>query len=166
MSRYNAIIENDVVNGEGICVSFFVQGCPHRCAGCFNPETWDFTGGREYTSDIKWEIIKLISANNVQRNFSILGGEPMSARNLKMTEEIITAVRAAYPYIKIYLWTGFYLHDLISLEDKDINSILSKIDYVIDGPFEEDKKDLNLKLRGSSNQKIWEKMENGWTIKE
>ena len=56
--RYNAIIENDITNGEGVCVSFFVQGCPHKCPGCFNPETWDFTGGREYTSDIKLELIR------------------------------------------------------------------------------------------------------------
>ena len=160
--RYNTILANDVVNGEGVCVSFFVQGCPHRCEGCFNPETWDFSGGREYTSDIKWEIIKLISANNIQRNFSVLGGEPMSARNLEMTDEVISAVRAAYPDIKIFLWTGFFLFDLIDLNDEHINSILSKVDYVIDGPFDEELKDLSLKLRGSSNQKIWIKINNNW----
>lgn len=160
--RYNTILANDVVNGEGVCVSFFVQGCPHRCEGCFNPETWDFSGGREYTSDVKWEIIKLISANNIQRNFSVLGGEPMSMRNLEMTDEVISAVRTAYPSIKIFLWTGFFLFDLINLNDEHVNSILSKVDYVIDGPFDEKLKDLSLKLRGSSNQKIWTKINNNW----
>ena len=65
MSRYNTIILNDVVNGEGVCVSFFVQGCPHHCPGCFNPETWDFLGGKKYTSHTKWEIIKAISDNDI-----------------------------------------------------------------------------------------------------
>ena len=160
--RYNTILANDVVNGEGVCVSFFVQGCPHRCEGCFNPETWDFSGGREYTSDVKWEIIKLISANNIQRNFSVLGGEPMSMRNLEMTDEVISAVRMAYPYIKIFLWTGFFLFDLIDLNDEHINSILSKVDYVIDGPFDEKLKDLSLKLRCSSNQRRLTKINNNW----
>lgn len=162
MSRYNAIIENDVTNGEGVCVSFFVQGCPHRCKGCFNPETWEFTGGREYTADVKWKLIKAISANNLCRNFCVLGGEPMAARNLEMTNEVVTAIRTAYPNIKIFLWTGFLLYDLIEFQDSDINSILSKIDYLIDGPFEEDKKDLSLKWRGSANQRIWHRINNEW----
>ena len=84
MSRYNTIIPNDVANGEGICVSFFVQGCPHHCPGCFNPETWDFIGGQEYTSHTKWEIIKAINANGIVRNFSVLGGEPLAPQNIFM----------------------------------------------------------------------------------
>ena len=160
--RYNSIIPNDVANGEGVCVSFFVQGCPHHCEDCFNPETWDFESGKEYTKKIKWEIIKLIGANGIQRNFSVLGGEPLAARNLEMTEEVITAVRAAYPDIKIYVWTGFLFRDLINSTDKKIDSILSKINFLIDGMFDESKKDLSLKLRGSSNQNIWERVNNEW----
>ena len=162
MSRYNAIIPNDITNGEGVCVSFFVQGCPHRCKGCFNPETWDFDGGQAYTPETKWELIKLISANSINRNFSILGGEPMASHNLDMVEEVVNAVRTAYPSIKIFLWTGFYLYDLIRLEDGRINSILSKINYLIDGPFDEKEKDLSLKLRGSKNQKIWVQEDGKW----
>lgn len=162
MNRYNTIIENDITNGEGVCVSFFVQGCPHKCHGCFNPETWDFEGGREYTPNLKWELIRLIGANGIQRNFSVLGGEPMAPDNLDMTEEVVTAVRTAYPHIAIYLWTGYTFTELRSFQDKRINSILDKIDYLIDGPFEEQYKDLSLKLRGSSNQHIWENTEDGW----
>ena len=110
--RYNKIIENDVTNGEGVCVSFWVQGCPHHCPGCFNPETWDFDNGELYTPHTKWEIIKAINANGIIRNFSILGGEPLAPQNLPMTEEVVTAVRAAYPDIKIFLWTGYKFPNL------------------------------------------------------
>ena len=163
--RYAQIIPNDVSNGEGVCVSFFVQGCPHRCPGCFNPETWDFNEGMEYTSDIKWQIIGLLAANNVKRNFCVLGGEPLALPNLPMTQEVVSAVRHAYPNIKIYLWTGFLMKDLLQLTDKNIQSILNDIDILIDGPFVEAAKDLSLELRGSSNQIIWEKKKGLWMEK-
>lgn len=161
MSRYNAIIDNDVVNGQGVCVSFFVQGCPHCCEGCFNPETWDFNGGQPYSEEIKWEIIKLISANGIRRNFSVLGGEPLAPQNLNMVSSLINAVRHAYPHIKIFLWTG-YVKEELDLTDERIDLILNKIDVLIDGPFIEAQKDLNLKLRGSANQRIWIKENNRW----
>lgn len=158
MSRYNAILTNDVVNGEGVCVSFFIQGCPHHCKGCFNPETWDFEEGKPYTEGVKKEIIKAIKANGIQRNFSILGGEPLAPENLEMTTDVIRSVRAAYPKIKIYLWTGYSFKDISSLK------ILKDIDVIIDGNFIEELKDLNLKLRGSSNQNIWIKKKGKWVI--
>ena len=161
MSRYNTILGNDVVNGQGVCVSFFVQGCPHCCPGCFNPETWDFDGGEPYTDEIKWDIIKLISANNIQRNFSVLGGEPLAPRNLSMTANIINAVRQAYPHIKIFLWTG-YTKEELDISDERILLILDKIDVLVDGPFIETQKNLDLKLRGSDNQRVWVKINNRW----
>lgn len=164
--RYNTIIPNDVVNGEGVCVSFFVQGCPHRCHGCFNKETWDFFEGQEYTSNLKWEIIKLIAANGVQRNFSVLGGEPLCKPNLQMTEEVLETVRAAYPNINIYLWTGYTLEELEQQNSNQLEKIFSFIDYLIDGPFIEDQKDLSLKLRGSRNQHIWKRIEGRWDLIE
>ncbi len=162
--RYNTIIPNDVANGEGVCVSLFVQGCPHHCPNCFNQETWDFNGGNLYNDSVKWDIIKMISANNVRRNFSILGGEPLAPQNLKMVEEIVSAVRSAYPDIKIFLWTGYNFSEL-DLTNSHIANILNDIDVVIDGRYEESKKDLTLHLRGSSNQNIWVKsLENKWEI--
>ena len=163
MSNYNAIIKDDVVNGEGVCVSFWVQGCPHHCYGCFNSETWSFSDGKPYTSSIKWDIIKAISSNNITRNFSVLGGEPLDERNIKMTEEVVAAVRTAYPHIKIFLWTGYTLKDL-DMNNPFISSIFEKIDVVIDGRFENDQRDLNLKLRGSTNQNIWRKVDGNWRI--
>ena len=164
MSKYNTIIPDDIVNGEGVCVSFWVQGCPHHCEGCFNPETWDFHEGQPYTDHTKWEIIELIGKNGIQRNFSVLGGEPMAIQNLPMTAEVIHAVRNAYPDIKIYLWTGYTLNQLNEMRDPDVDQILEEIDVLIDGPFREDLKDLSLKLRGSSNQFIRRKGMFGWKI--
>ncbi|MBO7536025.1 MAG: anaerobic ribonucleoside-triphosphate reductase activating protein [Bacilli bacterium] len=149
---------NDVVNGEGVCVSFWVQGCPHQCPGCFNPETWDFKEGQPYTEHTKWEIIEDIGANGIKRNFSILGGEPLDDRNLAMVEEVVTAVRQAYPNIKIFLWTGYTIEDLSAVFNNKLSHILKTIDVLIDGPFIEAEKDLSLKLRGSKNQRIFNKV--------
>ena len=162
MSRYNAILTNDVVNGEGVCVSFFIQGCPHHCKGCFNPETWDFEGGKPYTEGVKKEIIKAIRANGIRRNFSILGGEPLAGKNIEMTKDIVKAVRNTYPDIKIFLWTGYDFEG--SSHDMDFFEILQYIDVVIDGKFIEELKDLNLRLRGSSNQRIWIKEKGLWRV--
>lgn len=162
MSRYNTIINNDVVNGIGVCVSFFVQGCPHHCPGCFNQETWDFEKGIVYDEHVRWEIIKAIGANGIQRNFSVLGGEPLAIQNLSMTAEVVNAVRHAYPNIKIYLWTGYLFDELIDSSNPLILQILNNIDVLIDGPFMENQKDLSLTLRGSRNQRIFVKRSNIW----
>ena len=162
MSRYNAILTNDVVNGEGVCVSFFIQGCPHHCKGCFNPETWDFEGGKPYTEGVKKEIIKAIKANGIRRNFSILGGEPLAGKNIEMTKDIVKTVRNTYPDIKIFLWTGYDFED--SSHDMDFFEIIQYVDVVIDGKFIEELKDLNLRLRGSSNQRVWIKENGFWRV--
>lgn len=164
--NYNAIIPNDVVNGEGVCTSFFVQGCPHHCFNCFNSETWDFEGGQPYTEHTKWEIIEALGANGIQRNFSVLGGEPLAPQNLKMTEEVISAVRNAYPTIKIFVWTGYTMEYLIHHITEELRSILLNIDVLIDGPYIDELKDLNLKLRGSSNQNVNIKVNGEWIVSE
>lgn len=151
--RYAALKENDIVNGEGVVVSLFMQGCPHHCHGCFNQETWDPQGGKEV--DINKLIAKIedaISANGIIRNFSILGGEPFAPYNLRYTYYIVSRIREKYPNIKIYIWTGYYFDDI--KDNEWVRNIIRNIDYIIDGPFEEDKKDITLKLRGSSNQHI------------
>ena len=154
MDRYAGLINNDFANGRGVCVSFWTQGCPHHCPGCQNPETWDFNGGKETPVDIRGQIIKAIYANNIMRNFSVLGGEPLCEENLDEVDKIITGVRVAFPHIKIFVWTGYVLKDLIQKHDERINHILSQIDVLIDGPFIEAEKDITLELRGSKNQRI------------
>ena len=151
--RYAGLETNDMINGEGVCVSFWTQGCPHRCSGCQNPETWDFYGGKPLPNDIRGQIIKAISANGITRNFSILGGEPLCESNLKLTLDLINSVRVAYPNIKIFIWTGYRIEDF-SEEQK---SILDKIDVLIDGPYDYELRDITLKLCGSSNQRVLRK---------
>ena len=154
MDRYAGLITNDFANGVGTCVSFWTQGCPHHCPGCQNPETWDFNGGKEVPTDMRGQIIKAICANDIIRNFSVLGGEPLCEENLDEVDKIITSVRMAFPQIKIFVWTGYILDELVKKNDERINHILSQIDVLIDGPFIEAERDITLELRGSKNQRI------------
>lgn len=154
MQRYAGLMTNDFANGTGVCVSFWTQGCPHHCKGCQNPETWDFKGGLELPTDIRGQIIKAICANGITRNFSVLGGEPLCPQNIEEVDQIITSVRAAFPQIKIFVWTGYTLEELQKEKNEHIINILSKIDILVDGKYEEKQRDITLELRGSKNQRI------------
>ena len=152
--KYAGLLTNDFANGEGTCVSLFIQGCPHHCEGCWNPETWDFDGGQEIPSDIRGQIVKAICANGIVRNFSVLGGEPLCPENVSEINNIISSIRAAYPHIKIFVWTGYLLEELQQMKDENIINILTQIDVLIDGPYIEEQRDITLKFRGSKNQRI------------
>ena len=146
--RIAAIQYNDTTNGEGVCVSLWTQGCPHRCKGCHNPETWDFQGGKEIgRQELLKDILNHINANDVLRNFSILGGEPLAPQNIEDTLYIINRVKEKFPNIRVFLWTGYLLEQL------PINR-LQNIDIIIDGQFELENRDITLKWRGSPNQRI------------
>ena len=165
--RISGLIKNDVVNGIDVCVSLWTQGCPFHCSGCHNPQTWDFDGGSEI-NDLKGTIIKAISENNVIRNFSILGGEPLCPENLEMVQEVISAIRAAYSHynIKIFIWSGYTLRQLEKRKENEpkLNYILSNIDYLIDGPFIDSERDITLWLRGSKNQNIYKNINNQYIL--
>ena len=149
--RYTKIKPNDVVNGEGVCVSLWTQGCPHRCKGCFNASTWDFNDGEEFTGEQVKEILRLLDANGVSRNLSILGGEPLCRENIYGVFALLSIVKSERPHTKVYVWTGYKFEDLL---DEYWKNEFKNIDVLIDGKFEEDKKDIRLKMRGSSNQRI------------
>lgn len=153
--RYAGIIENDVVNGEGICLSYWTQGCPHKCEGCHNPETWNFNGGKEDSKEnILNKILTLLNKNNIHRNLSILGGEPLCDENIDFTMEILKQVKQKYPSIKTFVWTGYTYEELCKLY-KDI--IFDNIDVLIDGKYDKNQRDITLKLRGSKNQRVLRK---------
>lgn len=151
--RYAGIIKNDFSAAPGTSVTFFTQGCPHRCEGCHNPETWDFEGGEEVTHDTILEVIEAITANGLHRNLCIMGGEPFCPENQFLTNLIINSVKEKLPDTKIYLWTGYCLEDL-DLNNNRIKSILEQVDCLIDGPYDKTKRDVSLFMRGSSNQRI------------
>ena len=154
--KYAGIIKNDVTAGEGVCVSFFTQGCPHHCAGCHNPETWAFDGGKEFTQEILSELIRDINANGIQRNFCVMGGEPLCPENQFLTQLVISTIKEKYPDIKVYIWTGYLYEDLLASSSSKLENILSMTDVLIDGPYIQEERDITLAMRGSRNQRIIE----------
>ena len=154
LMRYSGLIRNDLAAAPGVSVTFFTQGCPHRCKGCHNPETWDFNGGKEFTQETLYEIYKALESNGIERSFCIMGGEPMCEQNLLLTCMILQNVKLRFPQVKTYLWTGYYYEDLLKMFDPKVKIILDMVDVLIDGPYDKNKRDVTLKMRGSSNQSI------------
>lgn len=149
--KYAKIRKMDISNGEGVRVSLFVQGCSFHCKNCFNQETWDFNGGKEFTTAEIQKIIELANKDYIA-GLSILGGEPLHNNNVDEVFHIVATFKEKFPNKDIWLWTGFKFEDAI--KDSKRKLILCNIDVLIDGQFEEDKKDLTLKWRGSSNQRV------------
>ena len=152
--KYAGVIRNDVAAAPGVCYTFFVQGCDRHCPGCHNPETWDFEGGQEFTIGTINKVIEGIKANGIQRDFCVMGGEPLADQNLFLTYLMVTAVREEYPDIKIYLWTGYTYEELMERHNHRLTDILETIDVLIDGPYIEKERDISLFMRGSRNQRI------------
>ena len=152
--RYSGIIFNDITAAPGLSVSFFTQGCPHRCPGCHNPETWSFDGGLEFTPEVLESIIQGLKAQNIQRNLCIMGGEPLAPQNTFLTYLIIQTVKERLPNTPIYIWTGYVYETLLEMHDIRLKQILELTDVLIDGPYIEDLRDVTLEMRGSSNQRI------------
>lgn len=153
--KYASLITSECYNGPGWGATFALQGCPHHCPGCFNPETWDFSGGKEFTPEVLNEITQALSPNYITR-LSIQGGEPLCQENLFLTSLVCETVRNKYPNVKIYIWTGYTLDELKESCDPKMKRILdgSYADVLIDGPFIEAEKDVSLFMRGSKNQNI------------
>lgn len=163
--RYALIREMDVSNGRGVGISLFVQGCHFHCKGCFNPETWDFNGGREWTKETEDRFIDLAKRPYVHR-VSILGGEPLADENVSDVLNLITRIKNEFGYNRsIWLYTGYRLEDIAADSSKNPSAhdrllTISLVDYLVDGQFELDKQDtLNKEIvfAGSTNQRIMER---------
>ena len=154
--KYSGIIYHVVVSGPGFFLTFFTSGCPHHCPGCHNPETWDENYGYEFTDETIREIVDSIHKNGIERGLAIQGGEPLYHHNLEIVDRVITAVKAVYPSTPVYIWTGdiYEHHEQDARYNPTLRHILSLTDVLIDGPYQEDKRDITLYLRGSSNQRI------------
>ncbi len=157
--HYGNIKKCDVANGVGVRTSLFVSGCRNRCKNCFNPETWDFNYGDEFTDEVADEIIASLKPNHIA-GLTILGGEPMEPENQKGLLPFIQRVRREVPDKTIWIYTGYTLEkDLLpggAKNTPETLEILKNIDVMVDGRFVEELKDVTLKFRGSSNQRILE----------
>ncbi|MGL4755318.1 MAG: anaerobic ribonucleoside-triphosphate reductase activating protein [Aeromonadaceae bacterium] len=156
--KYHRLYKTDMVNGEGVRVTLFVGGCDHACKGCYNKSTWNPDNGYPFTEGVRDQIIKALNRSWV-RGLSLTGGDPLYHGNLFDILQLILDVRKVYGESKdIWLWTG-YTRDEIensewSVENMLRQEILSHIDVLVDGKFEQDKQDPELAFRGSSNQII------------
>lgn len=155
--KYADIKVADVANGLGVRVSLFVSGCNHHCKGCFNEDAWNFNYGKEFTEETIEEIIKDLD-NPYISGLSLLGGEPLEYENQKGILPLVKRVKEVYPDKNIWCYTGFtFDRDVINgMCNKwdETKELVSYIDVIVDGKFEEDKKSLSLKFRGSKNQRI------------
>lgn len=147
--NYGRINKTDIANGPGVRVSLFVSGCRNRCKGCFNPETWDFNYGKEFTLETFIKIDNALDPDYIA-GLTILGGDPMEPENIECVTAICASIRKSQPGKTIWIYTG-YTYEYVSLKNPEI---LNYIDVLVDGPFIESKKDISLQFRGSSNQRI------------
>lgn len=168
--RYASIRSLDISNGEGVGVSLFVQGCPFHCKNCFNSDTWDFNGGKEWTEETKNKFMKLINRPYIKR-VSFLGGECLAEQNLDEVLKLVQEISISFPEKTIWLYTGFCWNDImcsfaglqadcVVLDKKYIEvwgkrrKIISNVDVLVDGEYIDEQRDLSLKFRGSKNQRV------------
>ena len=157
--RYSLIREMDISNGWGVGISLFVQGCHFHCKGCFNQETWDFNGGKEWTQEIENKFIELANKDYIKR-ISFLGGEPLAKENVETVLWLIEKMKSKYPDKTIWLYTG-HTWEQIMKSESDIDNLrkqaLCSVDIVVDGQFQLNNQDINNKTiswAGSTNQRV------------
>lgn len=155
--NYGEIKKTDIANGEGVRVSLFVSGCTHHCEGCFNPETWNFCYGKEFTSETEKELLNALSPDFIN-GLTLLGGEPFEPQNQRAIVPFLKKVREQFPNKNIWCYTG-YLFDEELLKDSRArcevtDEMLGMIDVLVDGEFKQELKNITLRFRGSENQRI------------
>ncbi len=161
--KYAVIREMDISNGEGIGIALFVQGCHFHCYNCFNEATWDFDGGKEWTESVKIDFLSLADEPYIKR-ISILGGEPLAQENLDGILDLIKSINKIYGDAKkIWLYTGYTYEQLISNRMEEIKlstgvdkiyETVNNVDILVDGLYIDKLRDITLKWRGSSNQRV------------
>lgn len=154
---YGNIKDLDIADGEGVRVTLFVSGCTNRCKGCFQPQTWDFHYGQEYTEETEERLLSLLDRPMVD-GLTLLGGEPFEPQNQRVLVGLLRKVKERFPDKTVWSYTGFvYENDLQEGQRRHCevtDEMLSYIDILVDGPFVEEKKNLSLAFRGSENQRV------------
>lgn len=155
--NYATIKWCDVANGPGVRVSLYVSGCRNKCKNCFNPETWDFTYGEQFTREVEDKIAEALKPDYI-KGLTVLGGEPFEPENALCLAPFLERMRKLYPEKSFWCFTGnSYDSELLSGKKCDLSlvmRILDCLDVLVDGKFVEELKDINLLFRGSSNQRI------------
>ena len=155
--NYAEIKTTDIANGEGVRVSLFVSGCRRRCKGCFNDMAWEFTYGKPFDAAAEEYVIEKLSPDYIA-GLTLLGGDPFEPENQRALYPFVQRVRERFPQKNIWCYTGYTYEDG-HLKEHEANTeatreLISLIDVLVDGPFKEELKDIRLKFRGSSNQRI------------
>lgn len=145
--KYNTIRKMDISNGPGVRVSIFVQGCMFHCKNCFNPETWNFENGKDYTDETIEKVLSLCEEDYI-RGLSILGGEPLHPKNIDGVTKLAKAFKEKFKEKDLWVWSGFVF------EEKKDEEIMNYIDVLVDGQYKDELHDFRLKWRGSSNQRV------------
>lgn len=155
--HYGNIKNYDIADGEGVRVTLFCSGCTNRCEGCFQPETWDFCYGKEYTKETEDQLIQMLTNPNIQ-GLTLLGGDPFEPSNQRTLITLLRRIKQELPTKDVWAYTGFvYEQDLLEGQRKHTevtDEMLSYIDVLVDGPFVIDQKDISLYFRGSTNQRV------------
>lgn len=152
--NYADIKNVDVTNGPGVRISLFVSGCPHHCPGCFNPETWSYDYGEPFAEQEVEKIIGMLDAPYIQ-GLSLLGGEPLAPKNQATVLDLVKQVKEKLPGKDIWCYTGYLFEDLLDGRvGEHSQELLSYMDVLVDGQFQKELKDIRLRFRGSSNQRI------------
>jgi len=155
--NYAAIKNCDIANGTGVRISLFVSGCPHHCPGCFNKEAWDYDYGTSFTAATEAMLLEMLSPSYIN-GLSLLGGEPFAPANQPFLVPFLRRVKEVYPYKTIWCYSGYTWEELCDKTDpvhtSVTNEMLSMLDILVDGRFEQSLHDISLPFRGSSNQRI------------
>lgn len=155
--HYGEIKDCDIANGVGVRVSIFVSGCTNCCEGCFQPQTWDFNYGKEYTKETEDKLIEMLGKSYID-GLTLLGGEPFEPANQRVLVELVRRVKAELPKKNIWAYTGFTYERLLDPSEhchtEVTEEMLGLLDILVDGKFEQEHKNITLRFRGSTNQRI------------
>ncbi len=156
--RYGAIKKRDIANGPGVRVVLFVSGCTHHCKGCFQPQTWDFNYGEEYTAETEQELIDALVPDFID-GLTLLGGEPFEPENQKELITLLRRLRKELPQKTVWAFSGYTFEELTGKTESRArcevtDEMLSLVDVLVDGEFQLDKRNISLQFRGSENQRL------------
>ena len=157
--RYHNITKCDLLNGDGIRVVLWISGCKLHCPGCHNPQTWAFNSGIRFGEQDKEELFDAIDKSYV-KGLTLSGGNPLDSYNELLP--LLKEIREKFPDKDIWLYSGYYFDQI----EREYSEVLNYIDVIVDGPYDENKRDVELHWRGSTNQKVYRKINNEWKVDE